>query len=43
MGVMKIQGDELDNEYLDRWASPLDVRSLLARARARLQTESSSQ
>jgi hypothetical protein len=34
LGVLKIQGERLDNEYLKRWASPLGVDDLLARARS---------
>jgi hypothetical protein len=33
LGVLKIQGDDLDNEYLDKWAAELDVAGLLDRAR----------
>lgn len=33
VGVLKVQGDALDQEYLDRWAPLLDVGDLLARAR----------
>lgn len=33
LGVLKIQGDGLDDEYLDKWASQLDVADLLDRAR----------
>jgi len=34
LGVLKIQGERLDDEYLKRWASPLGVDDLLARARS---------
>ena len=33
LGVLKVQGDLLDHEYLDRWAPQLDVADLLLRAR----------
>ena len=33
VGVLKVQGDALDHEYLDRWAPVLDVAALLLRAR----------
>lgn len=33
LGVLKVQGDLLDREYLDRWAPVLDVADLLERAR----------
>jgi len=33
LGVLKVQGDLLDSEYLDRWAPVLDVADLLRRAR----------
>jgi predicted ribonuclease toxin of YeeF-YezG toxin-antitoxin module len=33
LGVLKIQGEALDQEYLDRWALQLDVLDLLLRAR----------
>lgn len=33
LGMLKIQGDALDHEYLDRWAPVLGVVELLARAR----------
>ena len=33
LGVLKIQGDNLDGEYLDKWARKLDVSDLLDRAR----------
>ncbi|MCK6529894.1 hypothetical protein L6R50_20820 [Myxococcota bacterium] len=33
LGVLKIQGMALDQDYLDRWAPLLDVHVLLARAR----------
>lgn len=32
-GVLKIQGERLDREYLDRWAPVLKVADLLERAR----------
>lgn len=32
LGVLKVQGDLLDREYLDLWARRLDVWDLLARA-----------
>lgn len=34
LGVLNVQGDALDQEYLDRWAPLLDVSSLLLRARS---------
>ncbi len=33
VGILKVQGDALDNAYLDQWAPLLDVHSLLLRAR----------
>ena len=33
-GVLKIQGERLDREYLDRWAPVLKVADLLERARS---------
>lgn len=33
LGVLKVQGEALDREYLDRWAPLLDVLELLLRAR----------
>lgn len=33
LGVLKVQGDVLDYEYLDRWAPRLEVADLLSRAR----------
>lgn len=33
LGILKVQGSELDREYLDRWAPLLDVMDLLLRAR----------
>jgi hypothetical protein len=33
IGVLKVQGELLDREYLDRWAPLLDVSDLLLRAR----------
>jgi hypothetical protein len=33
LGVLKVQGEKLDNPYLDRWAADLQVSDLLARAR----------
>jgi hypothetical protein len=33
LGVLKVQGDNLDDEYLDKWASRLEVADLLDRAR----------
>lgn len=33
LGVLKVQGDLLDREYLDRWAPVLDVADLLERGR----------
>lgn len=33
LGVLKVQGEALDHEYLDRWAPLLDVLDLLLRAR----------
>ena len=35
LGVLKVQGDDLDHAYLDEWASRLDVADLLDRARNR--------
>ena len=32
-GVLKVQGDVLDQAYLDRWAPLLDVHDLVVRAR----------
>jgi len=32
LGVLKVQGDDLDREYLDRWAEALGLRELTARA-----------
>ena len=34
LGVLRIQGNLLDNNYLDHWAPLLDVADLLSRARA---------
>jgi hypothetical protein len=34
LGVLRVQGDRLDNAYLDHWASELNVADLLAEARA---------
>jgi hypothetical protein len=34
LGVIRVQGDRLDQAYLDRWAEELGVADLLARARA---------
>ena len=33
LGLLRVQGDALDREYLDRWAPPLGVSDLLERAR----------
>lgn len=33
LGMLRVQGDALDGEYLDRWAPSLEVSQLLARAR----------
>ena len=33
LGVLKVQGDRLDDAYLDRWATVLGVEKLLARAK----------
>lgn len=33
LGVLNVQGEALDHDYLDRWASSLDVLDLLLRAR----------
>lgn len=33
LGVLLVQGDTLDDDYLDRWAAELGVADLLARAR----------
>lgn len=37
LGVLRIQGDHLDQTYLDRWAPLLDVLALLVRARKEAQ------
>ncbi len=37
LGVLKIQGEHLDQPYLDRWAPLLDVFALLVRARKEAQ------
>ena len=34
LGIMKVQGERLDNSYLDTWADAIDVVSLLDRARS---------
>lgn len=34
LGVLKVQGDRLDREYLDRWARELGLEELLRRAYA---------
>lgn len=34
VGVLKVQGDRLDKEYLDRWAGHLGITDLLAAARS---------
>ncbi len=34
LGIMKVQGERLDNSYLDTWANAIDVVSLLDRARS---------
>lgn len=33
LGVLLVQGDTMDDDYLDRWAADLGVADLLARAR----------
>jgi hypothetical protein len=33
LGVMQVQGERLDQAYLDRWAPDIGVSDLLARAR----------
>jgi len=33
LGIMKVQGDSLDDSYLDTWADAVDVIALLKRAR----------
>lgn len=33
LGILRVQGAGLDDDYLDEWAAALDVASLLARAR----------
>ena len=33
LGVLRVQGEKLDNAYLDHWASELNVKDLLDRAR----------
>lgn len=35
MGIFEIQGERLDQDYLDTWAAPLGVADLLERARRR--------
>jgi hypothetical protein len=42
LGVMRVQGDKLDQAYLDAWAAPLGVADLLARARDEVGHDSSS-
>ena len=37
VGVLKVQADALDHEYLDRWARWLNVADLLSRARGQEQ------
>jgi hypothetical protein len=32
LGILKVMGDELDREYLERWSEELSVQQLLARA-----------
>ena len=32
LGVIRVQSDELDTDYLERWADRLDIRNLLDRA-----------
>lgn len=39
LGVLQIQGDELDLDYLRQWAVELGVAGLLARALTSLSTE----
>jgi hypothetical protein len=34
LGVLRIQGDGIDTEYLERWAPQLGVTDLLVRARS---------
>jgi len=34
LGVLRVQGEALDREYLDRWAPQLGVAELLSRARS---------
>lgn len=34
LGILKFQGNTLDQKYLDEWASPMGVEDLLQRARA---------
>jgi|GEM_PF-5930212 len=36
IGVMKTQGDQLDNAYLDKWAAEIDVKDLRDQARSQL-------
>lgn len=36
IGVMKTQGDRLDNAYLDHWAAEIAVKDLLDRARSQV-------
>jgi len=33
LGVLKIQGESLDDDYLERWAELLEVSDLLRRAK----------
>ena len=40
LGVLRVQRDALDREYLDRWASVLEVADLLTRARVEARTTS---
>jgi hypothetical protein len=39
VGVLKVQGERLDRDYLSRWASELAVEDLLDRARAEAELE----
>ena len=41
LGVLRVQSGQLDWDYLTRWATPLGVADLLARARKESETPSS--
>ena len=36
LAVMKTQGEQLDNAYLDKWATEIGVKDLLDRARSQV-------